>query len=147
MTKPIAKGSNFLKRLLRDEEGSPAVEFAIIAPLLVLLTAGMIDVGKLGLASSTLYLVVDEGARYAAVHAQGSLLPKTEEEMEAYAREHIIGIENNKVDITYVWFPDPPVSGGNVTVTATYNVELWLTSFMNINDISMSRRSQMTINY
>ena len=136
-----------LKRLLRDESGSPAVEFAIIMPLLILLTAGMIDVGKMGLASSTLYLTADEGARYAAVHAEGSLLPKTEAEMEAYAREHIIGIENNKVDIDIVWAPDPPLSGGTVTVTAKYKVQLWLTSFMNISDINMSRSATMTINY
>lgn len=147
MTKRIAYGTRLLKRLLRDEAGSPAVEFAIIAPVLVLLTAGMFDVGKLGLASSTLYLVADEGARYAAVHAEGSLLPKTEPEMETYARTHIIGIESGKVAIDYVWFPDPAVSGGNVTVTATYNVNLLLTNFMNINDITMTRSSKMTVNY
>ena len=147
MTKRIVFGTRLLKRLLRDEDGSPAVEFAIIAPLLVLLTAGMIDVGKLGLASSTLYLVADEGARYAAVHAAGSLLPKTEAEMETYARTHIIGIDSSKVDIDYVWVPDPAVSGGNVTVTATYNVNLLLTNFMSINNITMTRSSKMTVNY
>ena len=107
----MALGTRFLKRLLRDEDGSPAVEFAIIAPLLILLTAGMIDVGKLGLASSTLYLAADEGARYAAVHAEGSLLEKTEGEMEAYALEQVIGIKPSDVDIDIDWSPDPAQSG------------------------------------
>lgn len=136
-----------LKRLLRDESGSPGVEFALIAPLLILITAGMIDVGKLGLASSTLYLTADEGARYAAVHATGSLLPKTEAEMEAYARQQIIGIEDDKVTINFDWTPNPAVSGGKVTVTVTYQVELWLTSFMGLAPINMTRNSTMTINY
>jgi len=52
MTKGTDKDFGLLVRLLRDESGSPAVEFAIIAPLLVLLTAGLIDVGKMGLASA-----------------------------------------------------------------------------------------------
>lgn len=147
MMKRMENSVMVLKRLLRDEDGSPAVEFAIIAPLLVLLTAGMIDIGKLGLASSTLYLTVDEGARYAAVHAAGSLLEKTPAEMEAYARQQIIGIEDNKVTIDYVWAPDPAVSGGTVKVTATYNVSLLLTNFMAINDINMSRSSTMTVVY
>jgi Flp pilus assembly protein TadG len=147
MTKRISRESHFLQRLLRNEDGSPAVEFAIIAPLLVLLTAGMIDVGRLGLASSTLYLVADEGARYAAVHAEGSLLPKTEAEIEAFARKHIIGIEDSQVAIDMDWTPDPAISGGKVKVTATYTVDLWLTSFMNINDITMNRSATMTINY
>lgn len=136
-----------LMRLLRDESGSPAVEFAIIMPMLVLLTAGMIDVGKMGLASATLYLTVDDGARYAAVHATGSLLPKTESEMEAFARKRIIGIDPDKVAIDYVWTPDPAESGGTVTMTATYTVDLFLPAFMNINDITMKRSSTMTINY
>lgn len=145
--KRMENSIKLLKRLLRNEDGSPGVEFAIIAPILILLTAGMIDVGKLGLASATLYLTVDEGARYAAVHATGSLLPKTEAQMEAYARKHLIGIESNLVSLVYVWFPDPPISGGNVKLTATYNVNLWLTHFMNISDITLSRSSKMTINY
>lgn len=136
-----------LERLLKDDSGSPAVEFAIIAPLLLLLTAGMIDVGKLGLASSTLYLAVDEGARYGAVHAYGSLLPKTDDEIKAYAKTQIIGIEKDKVDLTLDWNPKPAQSGGTVTVTAQYKVELWLTAFMNINDVTMTRKSTMTINY
>ena len=138
----------FLRRLLRDDSGGPAVEFGIIAPLLVLLTAGMIDVGKLGLASSTLYMVADEGARYAAVHAEGSLLQKSDEEIKAYAKQHIIGIEKEKVQVPDpIWEPNPPQSGGKVTVTATYTVELLLTSFMAIDDITMTRSSTMTINY
>ena len=38
-------------------------------------------------------------------------------------------------------------TGDETTVTATYTVDLWLTSFMDINDIEMSRRSVMFINY
>jgi len=147
MNRHSGKGDSVFMRLLRDESGSPAVEFAIIAPLLVFLTAGMIDVGKMGLASATLYLTVDEGARYAAVHAKGSLLEKTEAEMEAFARNSIIGIDGDKVVIDYVWSPDPAISGGTVTMTATYTVDLWLPAFMNITDITMSRSSMMTINY
>lgn len=143
----VENSLTLLMRLLRDETGSPAVEFAIILPLLVLLTAGMIDVGKMGLASATLYLTVDEGARYAAVHATGSLLPKTEAEMEAFAREKIIGINRDKVDINYVWTPDPAISGGTVTMTAKYKVDLFLPAFMHIDDVTMTRSSTMTINY
>lgn len=147
MKKHMENGITGLKRLLRDESGSPAVEFAIIAPILVLLTAGMIDVGKLGLASSTLYLAADEGARYAAVHANGSLLPKTNAEMEAYAMTHIIGIDKSKVEPDVSFVPEPAQSGGVAIMTVTYTVDLWLGNFMNINDVKIVRSSTMTVNY
>jgi hypothetical protein len=67
--------------------------------------------------------------------------------MEDFARSRIIGIDPDKVDIDYVWAPDPPISGGTVTMTAEYTVDLWLTAFMNINDIKMTRSSTMTLNF
>lgn len=51
------------KRLRRDERGATAVEFALVAPILFILTLGVIEAGALLTASSALEAAVHEGAR------------------------------------------------------------------------------------
>jgi Flp pilus assembly protein TadG len=41
----MRRATQHLRRLLRDDAGSPAVEFALIAPLLLLMLFGIIQVG------------------------------------------------------------------------------------------------------
>jgi Flp pilus assembly protein TadG len=56
-----------VRRTMRDERGASAVEFAIIAPLLVLLVFGIIQFGIAFMQLQTLRGAVREGGRAAAV--------------------------------------------------------------------------------
>ena len=62
---------SWLRGFLRREDGAAAMEFAIVGPLLVLLAAGVIQLGSIAQVALVASNAAREGARYAAV-AQGS---------------------------------------------------------------------------
>jgi Flp pilus assembly protein TadG len=55
-----------LRRLVRDEQGAAAVEFAIIVPVLLLIVVAIIDLGRLLAVASSLASAVRDGARQGA---------------------------------------------------------------------------------
>jgi Flp pilus assembly protein TadG len=54
-----------VKRCLLGRRGSSAVEFAMIAPLMILFTFGLVEVGRLMLVKQTMTHATREGARVA----------------------------------------------------------------------------------
>ena len=56
------------KRILRDQSGSPAVEFAFAAPVLILFVIGIVQLGLLFSATAGMASGVNEGARFATVY-------------------------------------------------------------------------------
>ena len=57
------------KRLIRQSEGAAAVEFALIAPMLIMVIMGMFDVGYTLYANVTLQGAVQQAARKATVES------------------------------------------------------------------------------
>jgi Flp pilus assembly protein TadG len=64
LPKPFA-----LWRLWQDDHASSAVEFAMCAPVLVMLSLGTIEIGRVMLAYQGLTLAAFEAGRYAMVHS------------------------------------------------------------------------------
>lgn len=62
-------------RLRRDRSGVTAIEFAILAPLLVFIIIGIAQMGALFYAHAALRNAVSEGARFATIHPR----PTTDE--------------------------------------------------------------------
>jgi len=60
------KPSGFgLKRFTRDTDGTSAIEFAIIAPVLIVIVAGLADVNDLAFGSANMQNAVRAGIQYA----------------------------------------------------------------------------------
>ena len=57
-----------IQKLLRDRSGSPAVEFAFAAPVLLLFVIGLVQLGLLFGARAGMASGVNEGARYANIY-------------------------------------------------------------------------------
>src|SRR6478735_1133928 len=57
-----------VQRLRTDQSGSPAVEFAFAAPVLLLFVIGIVQLGVLFSATAGMASGVNEGARYATVY-------------------------------------------------------------------------------
>ena len=57
------------RRFLRNENGSIIVETALMITILLLLTFGIVDMGRALYVSNTLILAARDGARWAVVHA------------------------------------------------------------------------------
>lgn len=136
----------FLKSLMRDERGSPAVEFAFITPMLFVMTLGMVDIGRLGLASTTMQFAVADAARFAIAHGPRSPDPKVEADIENFAKARIVGIPEAEIVIN-VAYEDAvfQLAGTKVTVTATHSVTLFISGFMPwLAPVPVDREATMT---
>lgn len=66
----MSKLATYTARLARDERGSPAVEFALIAPVLILLLLGIVQFGFAFYTYNEMMNGAREGARRLAVGAE-----------------------------------------------------------------------------
>jgi Flp pilus assembly protein TadG len=60
--------TRLVRKLVRRESGAAMVEFALVAPLLILFATGVIDLGRAFKQYNTLSQAVRDGARFAATH-------------------------------------------------------------------------------
>jgi Flp pilus assembly protein TadG len=68
----MARGKSFLSKLIRGSSGVAAVEFAIVLPLLILLIAGMMDLGHAFYLKQIVTNASREGARYGILYKTNS---------------------------------------------------------------------------
>ena len=61
--------TGLLRRLRKNQRGAAALEFALVAPALILLIVGIAQLGILFFANAGLSNAVAEGARYATIFA------------------------------------------------------------------------------
>jgi hypothetical protein len=117
----------------RHFRGQALVEFALVAPLFLLLLFGIIETGRFIFYYEMLNNATREGARYAIVNGANSLTcPTGPPEGEAWAcdptgddvvdrvRSSAMGVVGSDVAVTPVWMPNNG-RGSTVTVTATYS--------------------------
>lgn len=105
-----------MRRLIKDEKAQAMVEMALVLPLLVLLSLGVFDLGRV----FGSYLIVNnlarEGARYGAVG-------HTDSEIEAAVISRAAFLDTNRLTVT----PDPTGTrprGSTLQVTVSYTVPL-----------------------
>jgi Flp pilus assembly protein TadG len=100
---------------IRSEEGQTAVEFALVAPLLIVMLLGILQIGI----TFNHYLTVTDaaraGARRAIVARVQGLTPA---DVEAAVRAAATGLDSQQLKVKV----DDPTwkAGSNVTVTVTY---------------------------
>lgn len=107
-----------LRRILRRDDGTAAIEFAILVPILIMVSIGVVDIGRLAWSVSGLSNAAREAVRFASVRGNGSLLEASAPEVEGFARDRYIGIEKDSLSIDVLWTPDNN-SGSTVSVTLT----------------------------
>lgn len=89
--------SNFARRLGRDERGVSAIEFALIAPLILLVLAAVVDVGGLIYMRTQLEIAVSAATSHAM--GVGQDLKFIEAELGQQAARIIVGRMGNRVDL------------------------------------------------
>ena len=106
-----------------DDRGGAAVEFAISAPVLIMLSLGTVEIGRVTLAYHDLSLATFEAGRYAMVHGTGSDPAITETETKAAIKTlvelRLHGIDTSKVSLTVDWDPNNN-PGGFATISLSY---------------------------
>jgi Flp pilus assembly protein TadG len=111
-----------LKSLGRDQRGTTAVEFAIIAPVLILLLIGTIAVCLALYLVGSLHFAVEDGARFASVKTTICADAAT---TVAYTQSRYLG-PNVSPTFTYA----AAACGNSVTGSITYTMDVGLRQFV-----------------
>jgi len=121
--------------MMKSEKGVSAVEFALIAPLLFVLTFGIIEFALLLFDKAVITNASREGARAAIVYHTTGPLPENyaplndqgiQDVVIRYANDYLVNLggENDLTRANIVVDPpEPRVSGADVTVTVTYTYD------------------------
>jgi Flp pilus assembly protein TadG len=105
-------------RQRQPQTGQSLLEFAIILPVLLIIAAGVLDVGRLYFAYVAVTDAASEGAAYAAAH------PTSESYVIARARD-ASNLTADESEIEFLCPTCPTVASGDpVTVTVTYSFTL-----------------------
>ncbi len=137
------------RRFGRDRRGNSFVEFAFIAPLLILMTIGVFDIGRMVWTISALNHSARETARYAAIHGSASSSPATESELVQKAADNYIGIgkgdtSGSGLNTNVNW--DPGMSpGSTVTITVANDFYFWTVGFFTGQTFTLTGRGAMTV--
>lgn len=129
----------------RHQRGSTLLEFGLILPVFLLLTVGIVDLGRGIWAYNTLAHAAREGARYAMVRGETSQHPASSGEVKEVVRSRSLGLDPQKVVVTTSWEPDNK-PGSTVQVQVQYNFQP-VTPLFPSEPIVLSSTSRMVIAY
>jgi Flp pilus assembly protein TadG len=108
-----------MERLLRSERGASAVEFAFIAPLLIMLALGIAEFGRAFQVQGTLSAAAREGVRTMALQndqtAARSMVRSVASSLDPALTDAQIAISPPSCPLTYT-------AGSSVTVTISYRL-------------------------
>ena len=127
-----------------DRSGFSVVEFAILAPVVILLTLGIVDLGRLAWTASALDQSAREAARYAALHGSAHPSPATVADIKSSARSHYVGLEPDRIIPTVTWSPSNS-PGGLVTVTVSTEFHLFTYGILTGRTVTLSGESTVTV--
>lgn len=126
-----------LQRFARREDGSPVVEFALGAPLVLMLMLGIMEVGRLIYAQAALNFAAEEATRYAIVR-EGQL---TDQQIENYAAQQLIGVDQSLAVFTATSPIDSQTGTSLITIQVSYPFQLMI-PFFSSEPITLSAESR-----
>ncbi len=112
-------------RYIRREKGQSLTEFALVLPVLLIILAGVLDLGRLYYAYMAVTDAAAEGAAYAAIY------PDDTAGIYARAQEASGGLIEIDPDMVEVTLPPTVQAGAPVVVTVSYEFTM-LTPFINV---------------
>ena len=132
------------RRLRSDRRGALAIEFGFALPVLILLTAGLIDVSLLLWSTSTIENAAAEGARYAVVNGAQSVSLKSAAQIETYIRTAAVGVPTTALNVAVTWQPNNQ-SGSRVTVALDYTHNFLVGGLVGLDPVSITKTSRMIV--
>jgi Flp pilus assembly pilin Flp len=112
-------GMRFLRSLIRNARGASAVEFAMVAPVLLGMILGAIEIGRFAVISGTLSSAVRETARIAMVSSATSPDPQDETSLRQLVFDRMVIGDPANMTVVVSYSPANEV-GGVVRIDATY---------------------------
>jgi Flp pilus assembly protein TadG len=126
-----------LRRLARDASGVSAVEFALLAPVLLAMVFGIIEFGRVAYTQGVVSFAAEEATRYAVVNYDIS-----EEDVRDLARACLLGIDPERINAIIVTGPVDPVDNTRtISVEVAYSFN-FLLPFLPAGVITLSGESR-----
>jgi Flp pilus assembly protein TadG len=113
---------NLLRSLRRDQQGTTAVEFAIIAPVLIALLLGTIALCVALFLIGSLHFAVEDGARCASVK---TTICSDAATTVAYTQSRYFG-----PDVSPTFTYAPAACGNSVSATISYSMNVGFRTFV-----------------
>ena len=102
-----------LRAFLGDQSGSPAIEFALVAPVFMLFALGLVEFGRALWTNNALQMAADQAGRFAIANPLA-----TDEQLQNYAVSKLVSVDTDHASII---IDRQTVSGvAFVTIEATY---------------------------
>ncbi|MDH3606693.1 MAG: pilus assembly protein [Acidimicrobiia bacterium] len=124
-----------MKSLRKSDRGAAMVEFAIIAPLLLLVVFGIIEFGRAYNAQNSLTHAAREGAREYAI-SQDAVAG------EAIAKAAATSLDSTQITATLTGCDSADQGGGAASVTLAYPFQLQI-AFLPISNFTMQSEGVM----
>lgn len=102
----------------QNRQGAAAVEFALIAPLFILMFFGIIEFGRAMMVQQIVIQASRDGAREAAL--PGATLDSVRDVVQQFAEDSGIEVSRNNIVAT----PDPATATNNVPITVSVSIDL-----------------------
>jgi Flp pilus assembly protein TadG len=126
-------------RLWRNQRGATAVEFALVAPIFLIMAFGVVEMARAMFIKSALQFAVEETSRYALVNTSVSTTT-----LSTYANT---SLSNSGANITGASFSVVQETTGSRTfmsITGTYNFTV-LVPLVPIPDVTLSAKSRVPV--
>lgn len=108
-----------LRRLAGDRSGVTAVEFALVAPVLIAMVVGVIELARAGYTQGVVSFAAEEATRFAMVNYTVS-----EADVRQLAEDCLLGINPERIDAIVVTGPVDPVDNTRaISVEVGYSFE------------------------
>lgn len=133
-----------LRGLFKDKQGSTAVEFALVMPVVVMATLMIFDLGRVMLAYSSVNDVASDTARYASIHGPARGGGVSDADIINYAESQIAGLELALIDTTIIWSANK-ARGSIVTVQISSGFEFFVTRFIPIDAFLIEAQASFTV--
>lgn len=126
--------------------GQGLVEFALVLPVFLLLTLGIVEMGWLLYTNHTLTNATREGARYAMVHGDRSGDLATVSDVQAVVQDHS-GALSSSVTVQNVDFEPDALPGSEVTVETTYDYQPIVGVIVGVSPFQLSGETTVIVQY
>lgn len=132
----------------RGSWGQSVVEMAIMAPILMLILAAIIDLGRAIDAYISMTNGVREGARYGALHPTdpGTIALRTVNEANG-TNVFITGVNLTPANVTVSYPGGGAYAGNPIRVTAEYDLPLYFGGIVGLSHIHLRKSADMAIMY
>jgi Flp pilus assembly protein TadG len=101
----------YLRRLGRDQAGTAAIEFGVLAPVFFAMLLGIVDIGRYMWTLNTIQYAIDDGLR------AGSVEQLNETEVENRVKDALLGLDTTGIEVEATM---PTSTSLEVTASTTY---------------------------